>query len=90
MTLTAAQLKSLRRMPVSTRLNRVQEAIDLAGGTQRDLARKSGVSFTHVADIARGRWSTTSVRTANRLATALGCEIKDLFPPLPENARLAS
>jgi methionyl-tRNA synthetase len=44
-------------------------------------AEKAGKSpEAFVADIARGRYQTTSVRTANRLAIALDCSIEDLFP----------
>ncbi len=80
MKLTTSQLKRLRESPADATGTRLRLAIELAGGTQTELARLSGLSASYVADTVRGRHQTTTVRNAQKLARVFGCTTDDLFP----------
>lgn len=54
-----------------------------AGLSQTDLALKAGVSKSHVSDVENGR-AGFSPKNLKALATALGCTIRDLLLPAPE------
>ena len=53
-----------------------------AGLTLHQLAEKSGVNFMKIHQIEKGKIKPENItlRTAQRLATALDCEPKDLMP----------
>jgi len=54
-----------------------------AGLTLHKLADKSGVNFMKIHQIERGKIKPENItlRTAQKLATALGCEPKDFMCP---------
>jgi len=54
-----------------------------AGLTLKQLAAKSGVNFMKIHQIERGiiKPENIMLRTAQKLATALNCEPKDLLTP---------
>lgn len=80
LTLTPAQISRLRRMPPAASGNRLQAAIDLAKGTQTEVARQTGFTFSYIADCCRGRYQTLTVTNAHRIAAVFGCLVDDLFP----------
>jgi putative transcriptional regulator len=48
------------------------------GWTQEELARKSLVSRSLIANIERG-YATPSLEKANRIAASLGCSVNEVF-----------
>lgn len=88
--LTDEHLATLRRLKAGPGRNKIQIAIDLAETTQVELARRAGMSQSYIADLSRGRYPSTTVQTAQRLAAVLGCEVDDLFPRPKRLTRLAS
>lgn len=66
-------------VPVRVRSLPVLVEAIAAGGTQRDLARKVGVSPTSINLLATGKRHTTSVGVAGRIEDALGVPRGSLF-----------
>ncbi len=56
-----------------------------AGLTQTALAKRAGVTKSHVSQVEGGKAGFGPVRIA-RIASALGCEIADLLPPSTPDA----
>lgn len=61
--------KQIESSTVAARLKWAREASGLSG---RVLARKAGLSLSHVSIIESGKRRTVATSTANALATALG------------------
>lgn len=55
------------------------------GLSQRDLAEISGVNRSHLASIESGTQPNTSLRTVEKLATALEVTALDLLRPLEDD-----
>jgi transcriptional regulator with XRE-family HTH domain len=51
---------------------RLAEALDIAGMNQRELARRSGVSFVTINRICANHTNGVTLETLDRLAAALG------------------
>jgi|TARA_B100000949_G_scaffold227033_1_gene233007 predicted XRE-type DNA-binding protein len=77
-TLTTHHVSTLRREPVNS--NRVGKAIELAGVTQRTIARAIDVPESYVSDLVRQRYDGITVRNAHKVAQFFGCAIEVLFP----------
>tara|TARA_R100001143_G_C3306653_1_gene108176 strand:- start:283 stop:537 length:255 start_codon:yes stop_codon:yes gene_type:complete len=77
-TLTSHHVSTLRREP--TDANRVGKAIELAGVTQRTVARAIDVPESYVSDLVRQRYRGITVLNAHKVAQFFGCAIEDLFP----------
>lgn len=56
----------------------LQRIRELAGISQQELADKTGLSRSHIADIERGKHSPT-VDTAERIAAALGVPLRGFY-----------
>lgn len=56
------------------------EMIEMRGTTARELAAKVGVTEATVSLYAAGK-RTPRVDVAQRIALALGCDVRDVFPP---------
>jgi DNA-binding XRE family transcriptional regulator len=76
--LTSHHVLTLRREP--TDANRVGKAIELAGVTQRTVARAIDVPESYVSDLVRQRYRGITVLNAHKVAQFFGCSIEDLFP----------
>lgn len=63
-------------MPLDPRQRKA--ALVLRGVSQADIARRAGVTATHVSDVLHGR--RRSPRVERAIAEALGRAIEDLFP----------
>ena len=59
---------------------RIREARDLVGVTQKDLAKIVGLSRTSVTNIERGRQGVQAYLLV-RIAETLGCSVQKLIPP---------
>jgi transcriptional regulator with XRE-family HTH domain len=57
---------------------RIKELREAAGMTQVELSDKSGVSQEHISRLENGKF-TFNVKTADKLATALGVTLNDLM-----------
>ncbi len=55
-----------------------------SGLSQRDLAKKAGVNRSHLASLESGTQPNTSIKTVEKLATALGISVLDLLKPLED------
>jgi len=80
MALTAKQLRELRNAPVGETGNRVAQAIELSGETQKAVAEATGFTQPYLSNVARGRFLDITVENGGRLAAHFGCAIEDLFP----------
>jgi len=76
--LTKAQLITLRSIRGSG--NRIGKAIELAGVTQRTVARALDVPESYVSDLVRQRYRAITVPNAHKVAQFFHCRIEDLFP----------
>ncbi|MEI5520745.1 helix-turn-helix transcriptional regulator [Streptomyces brasiliscabiei] len=65
--------------PKSFRRRRVE-----AGLSVTDLARQAGVSTSHLSDVENGR-AGFSPKNLKKIAEVLGCTIRDLLLPDPED-----
>jgi DNA-binding Xre family transcriptional regulator len=67
-------------------VNRVARLMAEAGLSQRELARRSGVSTRAVSELARGLTCRYDAATLARLSWALDCGVGDLlaYEPLPK------
>ena len=63
-------------MPLDPRQRKA--ALVLHGVSQADIARRAGVTPTHVSDVLHGR--RRSPRVERAIAEALGRAVEDLFP----------
>lgn len=52
--------------------------------TQVELAEASGVSRTHISEIENGKLDSLTLKVADRLARALGCDLADLLARPPK------
>lgn len=86
MPLTPHQLRALRNTAVADAGNRVAAATKLAGISQADLSRATGMTQQYVSDVARGRYPNLTLDNARRFADFFGCAIEDLFPAQQERA----
>lgn len=68
-------------MTASVRVRSLQALLELAQskGTQRDLARRVGVSPTSINLLMQGKRSTVAISTAARIEDALGVERGSYF-----------
>ena len=57
---------------------RIKELRDRAGMTQVELSEKSGISQEHISRIENGKF-TPNVKTADRIAGALGVTLMDIL-----------
>ncbi len=57
---------------------RIEELRKKKGLTQEELAEKAGVHRAYFWDVEAGR--NISIKTAYKVARALGVKVKDLFP----------
>ena len=76
--LTSHHVSTLLKEPDNS--NRIRKAIELAGVTQRTVARAIDVPESYVSDIVRQRHAGIRVRTAAKLARFCGTTIETLFP----------
>ena len=58
---------------------KIREMREAKNMTQVELAAKSGVSRTTISNLENGIESVTTTRTLNKLATALGVNVEELF-----------
>lgn len=80
MPLTKKQVAELRRTKATDSGNRVGIALQMLEVSQNAAAEASGLPQQYVNDIVTGRYRTTSVDKAQKLADYVGCYIEDLFP----------
>lgn len=59
-----------------------------AGLEAQELARRVGITKSAMSKIERGK-NNASPGVLERLANVLGCQIADLMPPAPEEAKSA-
>ncbi len=78
--MTVPQLEQLRSSGFPRTGNRVGVAIEIAGVTQRTIARTLGMPEPYVSEVVRGRYRTITVENAHRFADFFGCTVDDLFP----------
>lgn len=57
--------------------NKLRDMRKMRGLTQKELAKKIGVSESYICQIENGKM--ISIKKLDRLARALGCEAKDLL-----------
>jgi len=57
---------------------KIKELRKQAGMTQDELSNKSGISQEHISRLENGKF-TFNVKTADKLATALGVTLNDLM-----------
>lgn len=53
-----------------------------ARGVQSEIARRAGLSRARLNQLVRGTYPVVSIRTAERIETALGVGIGTLFAPI--------
>lgn len=58
---------------------KVKEFREKAGLSQDELAKKSGVSRTTISALENGAANSTSTKTLNKLAQALGTTVDKIF-----------
>lgn len=63
-------------------------ALMRAGITQSEIARRVGVSNSHVGDVLHGHRRSAQVEAA--IADAIGKPVADVFEPAPEKAGAAA
>ncbi len=65
--------------PVLIVANQIRDLRTQKNWSQEELAEKSGLHRTYIGSVERGERNIT-LRTLQRIADALGCEITALFP----------
>lgn len=76
--LSSHHISTLRKEPVTQ--NRMGKAIELAGVTQRTVARAIDVPESYVSDLVRQRYKAITVPNAHKIAGFFKCHIEDIFP----------
>ena len=83
--MTEPQRLWLRQLPVEGRIkNRLRIAMVLIGVDNTELARRTDLQDQYISAVATGRLVNISLRNAQRIATALGLTIDDVFPGNPD------
>lgn len=59
--------------------NRIKKEREILGWSQEKLSLKSGVARTIISGLESGRVTTTTTGTLDKIASALGKTIKDVF-----------
>jgi transcriptional regulator with XRE-family HTH domain len=60
---------------------RMRELREERGLTQTDAAEKAGMTVSQWNDIEKGRKPNVTIETLAAIATALGCDARDLLTP---------
>jgi plasmid maintenance system antidote protein VapI len=76
--LSSHHLTTLRKEPVTG--NRMGKAIELAGITQRTVARAIDAPESYISDLVRQRYKAITVPNAHKIAGFFQCSIEDIFP----------
>jgi plasmid maintenance system antidote protein VapI len=76
--LSSHHISTLRKEPITG--NRMGKAIELAGVTQRTVARALDVPESYVSDLVRQRYKAITVPNAHKIAGFFKCYIEDIFP----------
>ena len=77
--LARSQIRTLRATPAPAGGNRLGSAIRLAGVSQNDVARATGLTQPYVSDVVRGRYRTITLQNAWKFARYFGIALEDLF-----------
>ena len=59
-------------------MNKIELQRESKGLTQSELSKKAGIDRSNLSEYENGKGNPT-IRTLKKLATALGCEVKDLI-----------
>ena len=84
--LTKTHVLTLRR---SDPTHRLSKAIELAGVTQREVARALGMTESYISALSRNTRGNPTLETLHKFKDFFQCRIEDLFPSEEERRQPA-